>query len=178
MRTMNILWTASLMAIAAGCGPQEGEIESLEAGLNIAYVSGHLGSHQACPMLTQDLQGAPAICSEPCNTDESSNCHNGAVLIRVRNIVDHAVPIRVSKVELIQGETKTVLEVREVATSDGHAINQLDEGSEATLRVLFPAQETFGPQRTGKVRITVSGEDGETLEIISPQLELAPVIVT
>lgn len=182
MRKMNMLWTASLIMLAgAGCGPQEGEFESLEAGLSIAYVSGHLGSHQACPLLAQDLRGAPAICMDPCEGDDSGGgfaCHNGAMMIRVRNIVDHAVPIRVSKIELIQGDTKTALDIREVATSDGHAINQLEANSEATIRILFPPQESNGPQRTGKVRVTVAGEDGETLEIISPQLDLAPIIAT
>jgi hypothetical protein len=165
-----IIAALSLVTLAA-CGGSALEAESLEAGLSIAYVSGHLGSEQACPILKALSR---ASCDGPC---EPSPCDNGAVLVRVKNISDHAVPIRVERIDLLlDGEQE--IPIREVASTDGHHVPEVRAEQDVTLRILFPRQQSFSGHNSASLRLIFSGEDGEKLEIITPELSLAPLIAT
>lgn len=165
-----------IVMLSAGCGTLgENEVESEEAGLAIAYVSGHLGSEDACPVLTAELRRG--VCLSPCDEAEPSPCANGAVLLRIQNIVDHTVPVRLERIELILDGSEE-LAIREIATTDGQRFSELGAAQNVTVRVLFPEVQNFGSDRTGKLRLIFSGEDGEKLELVTPELALIPAVVT
>lgn len=173
MRRLSALLTASLSAIAlSACGGDESEAESSEAGLSVTYVSGHLGSESACPALTAALRDAS--CAAPCTPNP---CENGALLVRVKNIADHAVPVHVVRVELIAGGQTSELHIVEVASTDSRVVDELGVDGEATLRILFP-KPINSSDDVGRVHLVITGENDESLEIKTPELQLVPPVAT
>jgi hypothetical protein len=169
-----------LLVLMAACGGPP-EVQSTAAGLSATYVSGHLGTQMECPALSQTsaLKDANSIaCNPGVGGCQLPRCANGAVLLEVRNIADHDVPIQVQKLEVVDDSSSTTplaITIVEVATTDGHAVSTIARGQNMTLRILFPEQRSQG---TGKIRVTIAGDANNTFEITTPSLQFLPAIAT
>jgi hypothetical protein len=184
-------FAAPLMALLmSSCGGLP-EVESTKAGLSATYVSGHLGTTSECPAAQNTAKlpaggAGSAVCLRASIAPGSDaiicgRCNNGAVLLEVKSIaIGHDVPVNVTKVELVQDNGQADnLDLVEALSTDGKLVSSLSPGASVTLRILFPAQSRFAETtNTGRIRITIAGDNADTLEIETPALRFVPAVAT
>ncbi len=192
MRASQWMISVVLVGALAACGgqvPNNGE--ATESDLELSYVSGHLGSYWDCP---GEASGPPlpsaSFAAGDCDGDGCGmlNCENAEVTLQVRNLGDtvaQSIDV-ISVLLLVNSESDP--EDLEILSWSVMPTDALDDGlaphEVVSIRIQFrgpnPASITGSMQYIEALPVHISVEDdqGSTIELTTPPLDILSIMVT
>ena len=172
--------------------------------LKLTYVSGHLGNSWDCPtqsttgvdagapmnpstQAAADSAGMMEACDPDdtdCNNGSMMNCEAATVLIVVKNVNEvMAKNIEITDLELLDADKKNIAKLEIVSTSrtDEHELTgTLAPNEEMQLLITFqgPNSSDVGWNFMGYLHIIVVTDDDSSADLVTPALEILPLIAT
>ena len=189
------MWIAMVTgALVSGCAaqPAEGKFIPLtkKSELEATYISGDLGSYWDCPQQSTGKadSAGPSAGMEQCSGDDPDcndfmrmNCYDASLALRITNVGPiEASKLVVTDIEVLtpEGELIASGSLKKLTQLDGHEFNGVVEmGGYIDLHVEFQGVELQWDEKA-KVRIIFATGDDTTVELTSPELQGASIIVT